>query len=93
MKPSHGAIMPGVVSSIKQLGARSDQTVVLTPYKGQLTTRDLGLLNDTTITIDGAQGKEYDFVLLDLVSTGGSWARIYLPRSWPWIIHGVKVRR
>ena len=35
-------------------------------------TRNMGLHTKTTVPIDGAQGKEYDFVLLSLVITGGS---------------------
>ena len=53
--PAHVAVMPGAVNSIKQAGAEIDQTVILTPFEGQLMmVQNPGLANETTITIDGA---------------------------------------
>ena len=70
MGPDHQlTVMPGAIGRIKQAGARDDQIAVLTPYKGQLMMiHSIGLPMDTIIAIDGAQGKEYDFILLHLVT-------------------------
>lgn len=56
MSPDHHlTVMPGVIDRLKQAGARDDQIAVLTPYKGQLMMiRNLGLRNNTAITIDTA---------------------------------------
>lgn len=62
---------------LRAAGANDRQIAVLTPYKGQLRwlrtweTADLPMA-----TIDSAQGKEYDFVILDLVSPGGFSRRL-----------------
>ena len=74
MNLCHLAVTTGAINSIKRAGARDDQIAVLTPYKGQLMMiRNLGMQNETSITVDAAQGKEYDFVLLNMVTPGGEY--------------------
>ena len=74
MNPSHLAIMPGAIDNMRRAGAREDQIAFKTPHKGQLLMiRNMGMQNDTSLTVDAAQGKEYDFVLLDLVTPGGGY--------------------
>ena len=82
VNPTHLAVIPAAIDAIKRAGARDEQIAVLTPYKGQLAMiQNLGLPTETVITIDAAQGKEYDFVLLDLVTPGAGYGLGFMSQS------------
>ena len=82
VNPTHLAVIPAAIDAIKRAGARDEQIAVLTPYKGQLAMiKNLGLPNETVITIDAAQGKEYDFVLLDLVTPGAGYGLGFMSQT------------
>ena len=72
MNSHHLALIPTLVMALTYGGAVDTQIVVLTPYKGQLRLlRKLLAPAITVATVDSSQGKEYDFVILDLVNPGG----------------------
>lgn len=58
---------------LRSAGARDDQLAVLTYYKGQLRLYRMQPQagNATFATVDGLNGEEYDYVILDLVTPGG----------------------
>lgn len=71
VNPYHLAFLHPAIQRLRAAGASPEQIAVLTSYNGQLTMkRNLNLGIETTATIDAAQGKEYDFVVLDLVTPG-----------------------
>lgn len=55
------------------------EVVVFTPYKGQLRLHQkLHGPNIVIATVDAAQGKEYDFLILDLVTPGQEYSLGFL---------------
>ena len=61
-----------VVKVLKAAGAAYDRIAIITPYAAQRQLHDsLKPADVHTATIDGCHGKEYDFVVLDLVTPGG----------------------
>ena len=73
MNLRHLALIPTLVMALTYGGAVDTQIVVSTPYKGQLhLLRKLLAPAITIATVDSSQGKEYDFVILDLVNPGGA---------------------
>ena len=74
VNPHHLAVMAGAINALKDAGSRNDQIAVITPYKGQLSViRNLGLPHDHNLTVDAVHGREFDFVLLDLVTPGAGY--------------------
>lgn len=72
MNPAHLVVVPKLVQALRRAGARDSQIAVLTPYKGQLRLHRRWQTPELTMaTVDSSQGKEHDFVLLDLVTPGG----------------------
>ena len=72
--PRHACIIDIMLRKLRDAGAEPNQIAVLCGYKAQL--RVLRTLPSTAgvtlATIDASQGLEYPFVLLDLVTPGGS---------------------
>lgn len=70
MNPDNLCVIKNLVDGLKAVNAT--EIAILTPYKGQL--RLHRKIQDPDIklaSVDSAQGKEYDFVILDLVTPGG----------------------
>ncbi|KAF6232323.1 hypothetical protein HO173_009428 [Letharia columbiana] len=77
LNPSRLAIVHALIDRSRAAGANDRQIAVLTPYKGQSRLLRTWETADLTMaTIDSAPGKEYDFVILDLVSPGGFSRRL-----------------
>ena len=61
-----------VFNKLLTIGARLEDIAVLTFYKGQLRLYDSLLPpKSNVLTVDSAQGKEWNFVILDVVTPGG----------------------
>ena len=72
MNAAHLVCVPRVIDLLRRVGAHRAQIAYLITYKGQLSLmRRHETLALTMTTGDKAQGREYDFVLLDLVTPGG----------------------
>ncbi|KAM0799477.1 AAA domain-containing protein [Usnea florida] len=70
MNPNNLCVIKNLVDSLKAVEAT--EIAILTPYKGQLRLhRKIQNPDITLASVDSAQGKEYDFVILDLVTPGG----------------------
>ena len=69
MNPAHLYYTPHVINKLRQAGAADSQIAYQTTYRGQM-----GLMRSTRRSIaavDQAQGREYDFVVPDMVTPGG----------------------
>lgn len=72
INPSHFVIVYAAIQKLRAAGAEDSQITVLTPYEGQLRLLRTWQTADLTVaTVDSAQGKAYDFVILDTVIPGG----------------------
>ena len=71
--PRHACIVDRMLGELKDAGAKPNQIAVLCGYEAQLRVlRTLPSTTGVTLTkIDAAQGHEYPFVILDLVTSGG----------------------
>ena len=70
---SNLAVIPDAVQRLLRSGARANQIAILTAYKAELAViQRMELAAGITVaTVDASQGKEYPFVILDLVNPGG----------------------
>ena len=72
MNPAHLQFVPVLINYLRQAGANDSQIAYLTMYRGQLS---LMRWHETPemrmMTVDQSQGREYNFVILDLVTPGG----------------------
>ena len=72
MNPAHVTYIPAIFNFLRQAGAKDNQIAYFTYYKGQLTIMRTWETPELHMhTVDSAQGREYDFVILDLVTPGG----------------------
>ena len=70
--PRHLVLVKQLVNSLRECGAMPDQIAVLSPYRGQLRMlQAIDLPAVHLVTVDSCQGKEYPFVILDLVNPAG----------------------
>lgn len=69
MNPHHPTVIPLLIIAMINDSAVEAQIAVLRPYKGQLRLlRNLLVPRITIATVDSAKGKEYGFLILDLVN-------------------------
>lgn len=72
MNPANLVYIPQIINLLRQADAADNQIAYLTLYRGQISlirqheTQDLSMA-----TKDQAQGREYDFIILDVVTPGG----------------------
>ena len=72
MNPAHLTFVPTIFNFLRQAGAKDHQIAYFSYYKGQLTLMRTWETPELRMhTVDSAQGREYDFVILDLVTSGG----------------------
>jgi superfamily I DNA and/or RNA helicase len=70
--PVYAAAVQRVVNRLIAKGARKDSIGILTFYQAQRHLHDLfSSPSVQVVTVDASQGREFDFVVLDLVTPGG----------------------
>ena len=73
MNPAHLYWIPRVIDLLRKAGAADSQIAYLSFYKGQLTMmRHYDMPQLRQGTVDASQGREYPFVIVDIVTPGGT---------------------